>query len=149
MKRMNKKGFTIVELVIVIAVIAILAGVLIPTFSGIVGKAQDSAKVQEVRNAVTNYIVENDGVVATGTSFVYLETGKQDVDNDDVLYIYSYTNKALSQTATEKKGTYTAVDGNNPAKFVTTDDAPVTYILTAIKDGDAVVANVWAAKVSE
>ena len=47
MKRMNKKGFTIVELVIVIAVIAILAGVLIPTFSGIVEKAQESAIQQE------------------------------------------------------------------------------------------------------
>ena len=47
MKKMNRKGFTIVELVIVIAVIAILAGVLIPTFSGIVQKAQDSALQQE------------------------------------------------------------------------------------------------------
>ena len=51
MKRNNKKGFTIVELVIVIAVIAILAGVLIPTFSGIVKKAQESAEVQKVSAA--------------------------------------------------------------------------------------------------
>ena len=54
--KMNKKGFTIVELVIVIAVIAILAGVLIPTFSGIVGKAQDSAALQEARNMYTEYV---------------------------------------------------------------------------------------------
>ena len=46
MKKMNKKGFTIVELVIVIAVIAILAGVLIPTFGGIVDKANESARNQ-------------------------------------------------------------------------------------------------------
>ena len=32
MKNLKKKGFTIVELVIVIAVIAVLAAVLIPTF---------------------------------------------------------------------------------------------------------------------
>ena len=50
MKRNNKKGFTIVELVIVIAVIAILAGVLIPTFSGIVEKANKSAALQEAQN---------------------------------------------------------------------------------------------------
>lgn len=36
MKKTNRKGFTIVELVIVIAVIAILAGVLMPTFASVV-----------------------------------------------------------------------------------------------------------------
>ena len=51
MKRNNKKGFTIVELVIVIAVIAILAGVLIPTFAGIVAKANASKALQEAQNA--------------------------------------------------------------------------------------------------
>ena len=47
MKKMNNKGFTIVELVIVIAVIAILAAVMIPTFSGIVDKANSSAVQQK------------------------------------------------------------------------------------------------------
>ena len=45
MKR-NKKGFTLVELVIVIAVIAILAAVLLPTFSGIVTRARKSSALQ-------------------------------------------------------------------------------------------------------
>ena len=49
MKNSSKKGFTIVELVIVIAVIAILAAVLIPTFSGLVKKANLSADKQAVR----------------------------------------------------------------------------------------------------
>ena len=56
MKKMNRKGFTIVELVIVIAVIAILAAVLIPTFSGIVDKANGSKALQEVKNAYTVYV---------------------------------------------------------------------------------------------
>ena len=58
MKKMNKKGFTIVELVIVIAVIAILAAVLIPTFSGIVDRANKSAALQEVKNAYTATVAE-------------------------------------------------------------------------------------------
>ena len=56
MKRNNKKGFTIVELVIVIAVIGILAGVLIPTFSGIISSANESSRDQKARNALTDYM---------------------------------------------------------------------------------------------
>ena len=58
MKKLNKKGFTIVELVIVIAVIAILAGVLIPTFATVVDKANKSAAMQQAKNAYENYLVE-------------------------------------------------------------------------------------------
>ena len=53
MKRTNKKGFTIVELVIVIAVIAILAAVLIPNISRLVKKANESSDIQAVRNMNT------------------------------------------------------------------------------------------------
>ena len=41
---MNKKrGFTIVELVIVVAVIGILSAILIPTFSGLSNTAKENA----------------------------------------------------------------------------------------------------------
>ena len=50
MRNTNKKGFTIVELVVVVAVIAILAAVLIPTFSGIIRKANESKDIQLIRN---------------------------------------------------------------------------------------------------
>ncbi len=53
MKKINKKGFTIVELVIVIAVVAILAAVLIPTFAGIIEKANESSDIQLARNLNT------------------------------------------------------------------------------------------------
>ncbi|MBQ7445771.1 MAG: type II secretion system protein [Clostridia bacterium] len=56
MKKLNKKGFTIVELVIVIAVIAILAAVLIPTFATVIKKANDSAALQAARNEFSNYL---------------------------------------------------------------------------------------------
>ena len=53
MKNSKKRGFTIVELVIVIAVIAILAGVLIPTFVSVINKANESNDIQAVRNMNT------------------------------------------------------------------------------------------------
>ena len=59
MKRNNKKGFTIVELVIVIAVIAILAAVLIPTFGNVIDKANASKALQAARNEYTNYMVDH------------------------------------------------------------------------------------------
>ena len=53
MRNTNKKGFTIVELVIVVAVIAILAAVLIPTFSGIIRKANISSDTVVAKNLNT------------------------------------------------------------------------------------------------
>ena len=58
MKRSNRKGFTIVELVIVIAVVAILTAVLIPTFGGIIEKANASADEQTVYQMTTALEIE-------------------------------------------------------------------------------------------
>lgn len=68
MKNTKKRGFTIVELVIVIAVIAILASVLIPTFTKVVQAAKDSKNLQEARNAYTEAlaVVLADGVITAG-----------------------------------------------------------------------------------
>ena len=60
MKKTNtKKGFTIIELVIVIAVIGILAAVLIPTFSGVIEKANESAAMQAARNEYEVFLAEH------------------------------------------------------------------------------------------
>ena len=53
MKRNTKKGFTIVELIIVIAVIAVLAAVLIPTFSNLIQKANVAADTTLIKNLNT------------------------------------------------------------------------------------------------
>lgn len=53
MKASKKRGFTIVELIIVIAVIAILAAVLIPTFSNLISRANESVDIQAARNMNT------------------------------------------------------------------------------------------------
>ena len=80
MKKLNKKGFTIVELVIVIAVIAILAAVLIPTFATVIKKANDSAALQAARNEFSNYLAgieakDVSGKVG-GTYFFVIKAGE-------------------------------------------------------------------------
>ena len=92
MKKMNNKGFTIVELVIVIAVIAILAAVMIPTFSSIVSKAQDSAALQKAtaayKEAYANAL--SDGVIDTSDSY----------EISDITFAFSQTAGKISCTAT-------------------------------------------------
>lgn len=75
-KLLNKKGFTIVELVIVIAVIAILAAVLIPTFSNVVDSAKETATLQEAKGTLDSYIgvmSSNGDSLPEGTVFIVYE----------------------------------------------------------------------------
>ena len=62
MKAKKLKAFTIVELVIVIAVIAILAAVMIPTFSGVIKSANRNTDVQlanTLNKVIAMHTVEN------------------------------------------------------------------------------------------
>ena len=55
MKKYTNKGFTIVELVIVVAVIAILAAVLIPTFASLIKKEyRDDKAVKTAISGIHN-----------------------------------------------------------------------------------------------
>ena len=98
MKKMNKKGFTIVELVIVIAVIAILAAVLIPTFSGIIEKANKSATLQEARNAYTEAYADDiqDGVIDNAINGTAMSTDGYTVADG----VASFKYEARGYTAT-------------------------------------------------
>ena len=58
MKKLSKKGFTILEIVIVIAVIAILAAVLIPTFSNFIGSSQDRVDRTNADTIYKQYMLE-------------------------------------------------------------------------------------------
>ncbi len=51
MKKMNKKGFTLAELLIVIAIMAILIAVAIPVFSAQLEKARETADAATARSA--------------------------------------------------------------------------------------------------
>ena len=112
MKRNNKKGFTIVELVIVIAVIAILAGVLIPTFAGIVAKANKSGIDQETRAALTVILAEENGQMDSAAEYFFYYN-----DDGDISYFkYNHTEGKLEEadaTATNVVDKELALDAND------------------------------------
>ena len=94
MKKTNtKKGFTIIELVIVIAVIGILAAVLIPTFSGVIEKANESAAMQAARNEYEVYLSEHAAELTGKENFVIVYN----------TYAFKVTNGQFDATPAAKK----------------------------------------------
>jgi len=53
-KRLNKKGFTLIELIVVIAILAILAAILIPSLTGYIQKANDARDEASARAAYSS-----------------------------------------------------------------------------------------------
>lgn len=115
MKKNNKKGFTIVELVIVIAVIGILAAVLIPTFGGVIEKANDSKVLQQLNSAYKEALAEaiSDGKITEGEagesvsvtvgSSQYTFVFKGTIDN----YTCTVSGLPTGYTATYSNGAWT------------------------------------------
>ena len=70
-KKMNNKGFSLVELIIVIAIMAVLVGVLAPQFLKYVERSRKSTDVQtvaEIVSAVNVYVADPTHDVEAGTT---------------------------------------------------------------------------------
>lgn len=67
-KMKKKKGFTLIELMAVIAIIAILAAVLVPTVTGYINRSKKTAIITQVRNAVT--AIETHNATAVGADAI-------------------------------------------------------------------------------
>jgi len=109
MKKSNK-GFTLVELIIVIAVIGVLAAILIPVFSNVIDKANQKSALSDARNAVAQFtakLTDEEGL-SMPESLVFVKKANK-------LWAVSYTNdggcqvladngfKMLSNGATESE----------------------------------------------
>jgi prepilin-type N-terminal cleavage/methylation domain-containing protein len=60
----NKKGFTLIELMIVVAIIGILAAIAIPKFADLINKSKEGATkgaLSSVRSAINVYYGDNEG----------------------------------------------------------------------------------------
>jgi len=76
---MNIKGFTLIELIIVIAIIGLLAAIAVPQFSAYRHRGFDADVVSNMKNMILSqeaYFVDTDSYAdGTGTSQIFLDRG--------------------------------------------------------------------------
>ena len=139
LKDNKKKGFTLVELIVVLVILAILAALLIPALTGYINKAKEKSIVAETRQAVmaAQTLVDEaygkldltaaDDAIEIGTGAV---EGKTVVKISDIATL-AEVKEANITSATVKAGKVTGLVYTNDGKTCTytsgTDGGKGTY----------------------
>lgn len=95
----NRKGFTLIELIVVIVIIGILAAILIPRLSGFTDKAKGTEAVVWAKE------------VATAFDSYYAEKGKYDTDSTAENYVEKLTGITTGAFTLESDGGLTVTAG--------------------------------------
>ena len=108
-RRAEEDGFTLIELMVVVLIIAILVAIAIPTFLGARGKANDRAAQADIRNAFT-------------AERTYYTDSQTYADKDQITAIENslkYTDTASSALASTNTVMINVADGVQPGDTVT------------------------------
>lgn len=99
MKKMNNKGFSLIELIIVIAIMAVLVAIIAPNLTKYLGKSKkqtDKTNLKEIENQVRNAISNG----ATEEP----EINPQDVDGNDAEYTIEKLASGVIKVNTKTNG---------------------------------------------
>ena len=111
---MNRRGFTLLELLVVVAIIILLAAIAIPVYGRMMDKARRSAVVAEFANLAT--VLETFHI--DWGHYPLAASGSQAIASDDAPVYRELTGE----------GSGTAFTNVFPAKTVHGDAAPIVYI---------------------
>ena len=122
----NKKGFTLAELLIVVAIIAVLVAIAIPIFNSQLEKARDATDAANVRSAYAEATADYLGASAdTAATYKYKIDGKSTDQN------WSQTNNTTMEIGGQQvtmvqgaKGVQVAFDTNGTATITMITEAP-------------------------
>lgn len=119
----NKKGFTLTEMLIVVAIIAVLVAIAIPVFNGALTKSKEAADVANIRAAYAEWqvkmLTENEAVPTDKTALMTSDGTETKLNyNDKLTYTPAQDNKSATIV-------YKATKLTNPA----TDDGTYTWKL--------------------
>lgn len=149
MKKMNNKGFSLVELIVVIAIMAVLVGVLAPTLIKNVEKSRESTDLQNldtIRGAVVTTLSDETvaaKIPATSTTYK-LDTTNVALDGSDA-FVTAFNAKikdSLSKVGKLKSGNAVAA-GNI---FVEIDHNSAVTVYIASTSG---ISNVATCKITK
>lgn len=129
LKNNNKKGFTLVELIVVLVILAILAALLIPALTGYIDKAREKQIIAETRQVVMaaqTLVDEEYAMMAGGTTMSFdqnTSTSKTDgvinVADIGTLSELTLTWSTTAPTATSNDGTVNITVANGKIDSVT------------------------------
>lgn len=143
MKKNNKKGFTLVELVIVIAVIAVLSAILVPTFGNVISDANKNARREDVRIAYQSFIIEHSeddaNDVLANKAYILIDAEETTADEakklSSIKYVYKIENGGLEEiSGMNLSGLYSEIKAKDSS-------TPVESIPVVVADeGTSIVA---------
>lgn len=122
-KLQNKKGFTLMEMLIVVAIIAVLVAIAIPVFNGALTKSKEAADVANVRATYAEWqtamLTENTKAPADKEAFL-----KGPTDNDTLTLNYPDKLTVADGTITYKASKLTDAANADSKTFTWTLGTP-------------------------
>ena len=120
LKKMNKKGFTLAELLIVVAIIAVLVAISIPIFSAQLEKAKEATDMANIRSAYAEVVAAYlDDSTKDHTIEVKLKSDTDDYVSDKNAEIAGVKYKDILKNESGKTV-------QNPCEIVVTKNGTVT-----------------------